>query len=182
MKNFLGLKKLTVRELCTLGLLTALTVVLAIYCTFRIGNAIKIPLKFITVFLTSVSFGPLWGGIVAAIGDILNSVLVPVGAPLPQITVIEFLYGFIFGLFFYNKQKNYFTRTLLCSLILSIIDITVVSFILTTVGYFPSFAVAVSVRFTATIIKFAVYILVLLFFKKHLNNFERQINKWKKIL
>ncbi len=177
MKNFLGLKKLTVRELCILGLLTALTVVLAIYCTFRIGNAIKIPLKFITVFLTSVTFGPLWGGVIAAIGDILNSTLFPVGAPLPQITVVEFIYGFVFGLFFYRKDNRYITKTLLCSLLLCIIDITIVSYILTSVNYFPDFATAMVIRFPATAIKFLVYILVLIFLKKYLKVFERLINK-----
>ena len=177
MKNFLGLKKLNVRELCVLGLLTALTVVLAICCTFRIGNAIKIPLKFITVFLTSVAFGPVWGGIVAALGDILNSVLVPVGAPLPQITIIEFVYGFIFGLFFYRYSSKYFLKTIICSLILCVIDISVVSYILTSVGYFPALTVAITTRATATIIKFFVYILTLLFLKKYLNTFERLINK-----
>ena len=177
MKNFLGLKKLTVRELCVLGLLTALTVVLAIYCTFRIGNAIKIPLKFITIFITSMTFGPLWGGIVAALGDILNAVLVPVGVPLPQITVIEFIYGFIFGVFFYKKHNNYIVRTVICAAVLCIIDILVVSYILTGVNYFPDYLTALTIRFPATVFKFIVYIIVLIFLKKYVKHYERLIKR-----
>lgn len=177
MKNFLGLKKLTVRELCVLGLLTALTVILAIYCTFRIGNTIKIPLKFITIFLTSVAFGPVWSGIVATVGDILNSTLFPVGAPLPQITAVEFLYGFIFGMFFYRTKKNYVAKTFICSIVLCLIDILIVSYILTTVNYFPTYITAITIRLPATGVKFVVYILVLLFLKKYINLFERLIKK-----
>lgn len=177
MKNFLGLRKITVRELTVLGMLTAITVILAIFCTFRIGNAIKIPIKFITVFITASIFGPIWGGIVGALGDVLNSFLVPVGAPIPLITLIEFIYGFIFGLFFYNNSKNYFIKTVICSAILSIIDILAVSLILTYVGYFSLFSVAVAVRLPVTIIKFAIYIIVILLFKNKLNFIGRLIKK-----
>ena len=99
-KNKLGLEKLTAKKLCILAMLTALTVVLAVYGTFRIGNVIKIPTKFITVFISAALYGPIWGGVVAAIGDLLNSFLMPVGPWLPQITIVEFLCGFMFGLFF----------------------------------------------------------------------------------
>ncbi len=171
-------RKITVKKLCVLSMLTALTVILAIFCTFRIGNAIKIPFKFITVFITAAVYGPLWGGVVGALGDLLNSLLVPVGAPLPQITAVEFLYGIIFGLFFYKKQgKTYFINTVLCAFVMTIIDLTLVSYILTSVGYFASFTVAVSIRLSASVIKFFMYILVCILMKKYITSFERLINK-----
>ncbi len=171
-------RKITVKKLCVLSMLTALTVILAIFCTFRIGNAIKIPFKFVTVFITASVYGPIWGGVVGALGDLLNSVLVPVGPPLPQITAVEFLYGVIFGLFFYKKQgKIYYINTVICAFVLTIIDITLVSYILTQVGYFSSFTVAVSIRFSASVIKFLMYIIVCVLLKKYITSFERLINK-----
>lgn len=177
MKNFLGLRKITVHELCFLGLLTALTVIFAVFFTLRIGNAIKIPLKFITVFITAVTFGPIWGGIVGALGDILNAVLVPVGAPIPLITIIEFAYGFIFGIFFYADRKKYLLKTIICSLILTLIDIFAVSLILTSAGYFPDYYIAVTVRLPASILKFVIYIITILFLKKYLSFLEGRIKK-----
>ncbi len=178
MKKISGIEKLNVKKLCILAMLTAITVILAIFCTFRIGNAIKIPFKFITVFITGAIFGPVWGGVVGALGDILNSVLVPVGAPLPQITAVEFIYGFLFGLLLYKKDgKRYYVNTVICAFIMTVIDIVVVSYILTSVGYFPSFTVAVSVRFIASVIKFFMYIIVCILLKKHITLFERLINK-----
>ncbi len=178
-KGFIFMKnKISVKKISVLAMLTALTVILAIFCTLRVGNAIKVPFKFITVFITAAMYGPLWGGVVGALGDILNSVLVPVGAPLPQITAVEFLYGFLFGVFFYKKQdKGYYINTVICAFVLTIIDITLMSYILTSVGYFPSFSVAVTVRFSASVIKFFMYIIVCILLKKHLVTFERLINK-----
>ena len=100
MKNF------TVKKTATLGILIAITVLLAIYMTFRVGNQIKIPMKFITIFITGALYGPLSAGIVAAISDLLNAFLVPVGPPLLQITLIEFIGGVVFGLFFYKTKNN----------------------------------------------------------------------------
>lgn len=177
-KRVLGLEKLTVKKLCVLAMLTALTAVLAIYCTFRVGTLIKIPLKFITVFISAALFGPVWGGVVALLGDILNAFLMPVGVFLPQVSAVEFLYGFIFGLFFYKKYaKGYALNTVLCALVLTLIDLLLMSYLLTQVGIFASFTAAVALRFAASVIKFALYILVCLLLKKYLASFERLMNK-----
>ena len=98
--------KLSVKDLCFLAMLTAITVILALFATIRIGNMIKIPLKFISVFITGVFFGPVWAGVSAAIGDLMNSLLMPVGPFMPQIMMVEFLNGFAFGLFMYNSHEN----------------------------------------------------------------------------
>ena len=181
-KKRLGLEKLNARKLCVLAMLTALTVLLAVYGTFRIGNMIKIPTKFVTVFIAAALYGPIWGGVVAALGDLLNAFLVPVGPWLPQITAVEFLYGFIFGLFFFTEhaktyEKNYLLRTILCALTLTFIDIFPMSWILTTVGYFPSVGAAIVLRIYASVIKLALYIVVCLLLKRYLKSFERLIHK-----
>ena len=152
-------KKSAVRKLCLLSMLTAITVILAIYATFRVGNQIKIAMKFVTVFITGAVFGPLAAGIVAAVSDVLNAVLVPVGPLLPQITAVEFLYGVIFGLAFYKAKNNkaYYLRAFLCSLAQFLISITLMSYILTRVGYFPSFYAAVTIRMPAALLTFAVH-------------------------
>ena len=89
---------LKVRDICILGLLMAITTLLSVFCTFRLGTVVKIPLKFISVFMTAILYGPLYGGLVAAIGDIMNCILAPSGPIIPQITVIEFISGFTFGI------------------------------------------------------------------------------------
>lgn len=144
----------SVKKVCALGLLTAITIILAMFCTFRVGNFIKIPFKFISIFVTAAAFGPFWGGTVAAIGDIFNAAFT-VGIN-PIITVVEFLCGFVYGVLFYKrpfKGKGYILRVLLCTVIMFLIDIFITSYILTSMGIFPSYSLAIAARFLAGILK-----------------------------
>lgn len=166
--------KITLKKLCILSLMTAITAILSIYCTFRIGNAIKIPFKFISVFLTAVIFGPFWSGTIAVLGDILNVFLAPSGPWIPMITAIEFLSGAVFGILFYKRSyetKSYFLRTLLCCIILFITDMFLSSSVLTSIGYFPTFTTALIVRFPAGIIKVFIQGIFIIVSKEYIKRF-----------
>ena len=179
MKNLLenlGIRRYGLREMCVMALLTAITVLLAIYATFRVGNAIKVPMKFVSVFVTGVFFGPLPAALVGFLGDILNAFLVPVGPPLPQISLIEFISGFIYGLCFYKRTKfsrAYVAAVIFCVLAQGLLDIFVTSFALYGVGYFPSYTVAMTVRFPATILKGVIQSVVLAAGASYLPAFEK---------
>ena len=99
-------KRFGVKKLCVLGMLCALTVVLGFYATWRIGSAIKISLKFCPVFVSGCLFGPLLGGVVGTVSDIASFIANPAGGFLPLITIAEFLYGVVYGLFFYNRKHS----------------------------------------------------------------------------
>ena len=167
-KVVLFMKKISTKNLCLMGIFTAITVILGIYATFRIGNQIKIPAKFISVFVTGTVFGPLAGGLVAAVADFLNSVLVPVGPPLPQITLVEFICGAVYGLCFYKVTDNwfYYLRAVLCAILQFAISMTIMSFILADVGYFASFGAACAIRFPAAVISFVIQLAVMCIMKK----------------
>ena len=178
MKNLLIPQKLNLRQLCALALLTAITVILAVFCTIRVGSAIKIPLKFISVFLTAVIFGPWYAGLSAALGDILNLMLAPSGAPLPLLTVLEFLSGFIFGIFFYkNAEKSYFLRVLICTFLLFLSDMFLTTAVLTHAEYFPTFWVGFTTRIIAGVIKWAMQFAVLMLFKRHICRLKKITQK-----
>jgi len=156
MKNIFKFPKFSVYSLCALAMLTAITAILAIFCTFRIGDAIKIPMKFISVFISAAIFGPWLGGLCGAVGDILNLMLAPSGAPLPLLTVLEFFVGFVYGVFFYNCQsssRNYIMRCILRMVIVFLSDMILSTAVLLHAGYFPNFESAVIIRLPAGIIK-----------------------------
>ena len=148
--------------MCILAILTALSLILALCATFRVGNQIKISFKFIPVFIAGALYGPVAAGLAAAAGDIINTFLIPVGPWLPQITAIEFIYGALFGLFFYNAKPNraYYVRALLCALTTFFISITVMTYILVNVGYLPSFWAGAAIRLPAVLLTAAVHIAV----------------------
>lgn len=183
MKNlceFLGIKRLSVKELCELALLTAITTLLAIYATFRIGNSVKIPLKFISVFATGALFGPVFAGLTGFLGDLLNALLVPVGAYLPQLGFVEFVSGFIYGLFFYkryNFSRFYVVRLILCVIAQALLDIFVTTYFLTAAGYFPTFIAAIPIRLPATLVKMLVQSVVIFAGASYLPVFAKQVRK-----
>ena len=113
-KKILGIYRPDVRKLALIGMLTALTAVIGMYCTLRIGTGIKISFKFISVYVLSSMFGPLWGGLSCVFSDIISYAVNPVAAFLPMITFCEFLYGFTDGLFYYNKKVS-IPKIIICS-------------------------------------------------------------------
>lgn len=95
------------RKLVMLALLTALTIVLARFLAFQI-QILRISLEFIPILIAAILFGPLAGGIVGAVADVLGYVIKPMGTFFPGFTISAFTTGFIYGLFFHKKQITWF--------------------------------------------------------------------------
>ena len=66
---------------------------------------LKIGLGVLPVIVTAVLYGPLYGGTVGALTDLLQALIFPKGAYMPWFTVIGALFGVIPGLFFMKGQK-----------------------------------------------------------------------------
>lgn len=168
---------LTSKNLCTLGLLTAITALLSIFCTFRIGTVVKIPLKFISVFVTGSFFGPIFAGLNALIGDILNCLLAPSGPFIPQITFIEFISGTVYGFFFFKQdlsKKSYIIRTALCVLVQFAIDMGLTTALFSYgLGWYPSFMAAFAARISAGVIKPLIQASVLLASRKYIDRLRQ---------
>ena len=93
------------RILVFLSLLIAMDIVLTRYLSFQI-DTIRISLGFVPHSFSSMLFGPLIGGIGAALGDILGMIIAPKGAYFPGFTISALLSGMIYGLFLYRKPKT----------------------------------------------------------------------------
>lgn len=123
--NFWNLKrifyfpKLTTKDLCVVGLLIAITVVLSMVSGYlRIGNISKLSISFVSVFIAAYLYGGFMGAFVATVADIISCFINPVGPLMIQITLIEFLFGFIYGIFFYKTNMKRFVPYLLaCDII-----------------------------------------------------------------
>ena len=173
-----GCKINTVKELCTLSVLISIAVVLAIYGTVRIGAGIKVSFKFIPVFIAAAIFGPIWGGAVGAIADVIAFFVNPVGGVfLPQITFVEFLYGFVFGLFFFNASFGKNAKVILKVVVCVLVQIVFLNLGLT--SYFlmglmnMSFEALVTLRAVSALISLTLQIVVLIFMARYLPSFKR---------
>lgn len=106
--------KLDTRRVVLLAILVALQLVLA---RFAIPLVIfRISFGFIVTALMGWWFGPLWAGIAAVIGDLINSLMIGVpGGYFPGFTLSAFLGAFIYGCYFY-RQKITWLRVILAVL------------------------------------------------------------------
>ena len=84
-------------NLAIIAMLTALLVVLALYCTIK-TQALKITLDFIPVMIAAKLYGAKGAGLVAGMGDIIGYICHPTGAWFPPITLTAVITGVVFGL------------------------------------------------------------------------------------
>ena len=94
------LKNVTTIAVC--GLLIALNAVFGLL-TIVISNILQIRFSFLTIAASGMLYGPVVGGMVGAVGDIVNYMLRPSGPFFPGFTLNAILSGFIYGLILYKK-------------------------------------------------------------------------------
>ncbi len=154
------------KKLCIVSMLIALSVVLGTYLTIRIGGGIKITFKFITVFISAYLFGPLTGGAVGIISDIIAYLLSPTGAFLPQVSAVEFIYGYIFGIMFYKKDISIFKIVICAVLQMLVINLFGTSYVLK--AFFGNkYSAAIITRLPTAVLNAAIQIALLLILRKN---------------
>ena len=171
--------KLTVKQLCTIAMLIALTAVLScIAGNLRIGNAVKFSVSFVSVYVSGALFGPVWGGFVGAAADVISHFANPVGAYLWQLTLIELVYGALYGVFFWRsrrkKIKTPALSVLLCVLIQFLINVFLKTYILKDLGFMGdlSFAACILTRLLSCLFMVALqFVTVYVIEKRYIDKF-----------
>ena len=92
---------MSVKAVSAVGILVAMEVILARF-SIHTWN-LKIGFSFVPIVVAAIFYGPIAGGLVGAIGDVVSAVLFPVGAYFPGFTLTAFLTGMVFGWFFQKK-------------------------------------------------------------------------------
>ena len=91
--------KISSREITTMGLLIALSIILTRILSLRIAiggvEGVRIGLGKLPIILGGILFGPLIGGLIGAFSDLLGYFIIPMGPYLPQITLTYALSGII---------------------------------------------------------------------------------------
>ena len=93
--------KMNVKSVSVIGILVAMEIILARF-SIHTWN-LKIGFSFVPIVVAAILYGPIAGGLVGAIGDVISAILFPVGAYFPGFTLTAFLTGAVFGWFFRKK-------------------------------------------------------------------------------
>lgn len=111
------------KKIAMMGMLLAAQVVAGKFFSIKLP-LVTIGFIFLPLAITSILYGPLWGGIAGVLGDFLVAILSPWGY-FPPMATTAFLSGAIYGLFLYRKPITLkrvtlcvITESLLCSVLL----------------------------------------------------------------
>lgn len=99
------MKKLNIRMIAYLGMLTALGVVLAALRPVSLWN-FRISFTFLPIAAAGMLFGPVSAGVVGALSDVLGAFLFPAGTFFPGYTLTAFVNGLCWGLPFLHKKRT----------------------------------------------------------------------------
>lgn len=87
--------KISARSVSMIGILVAMEIVLERFAIHTWN--VKIGFSFAPIVVAAILYGPVAGGLVAAMGDVISAFLFPVGAYFPGFTLTAFLTGAVFG-------------------------------------------------------------------------------------
>ena len=97
---------ITTRKLAISALLMTADIILTRLIAFN-TPIMKIGLGFTAVALCEMIYGPWWAALVAALADLLGSLLFPTGAYFPGFTLTAACTGLLFGLLLYRKEPSW---------------------------------------------------------------------------
>lgn len=89
------------------ALLIALDIIFTRFLSIQ-TQFLRIGFGLLPIAVAGIAFGPAWGGVCGAVGDILGMLIYPSGAYFPGFTLTAALTGVVFGFFLYKKRS--FTR------------------------------------------------------------------------
>lgn len=111
-----------VQNLTIAAMLLALNILLFFFFSIKITDSIRFSFSYLPIAASGSMFGPVVGGIVAAVGDIMNFILKPTGAYFPGFTLNALLSGMIYGFVLY-KQPVSIKRTVVARFIVVVMEL-----------------------------------------------------------
>lgn len=151
------------------GLLIALSVVLTRFLNMPIQIAgiqgARLNLGFIPIILAGMLLGPLYGGIVGSVADILGYLINPMGAVFfPGFTLTSATVGVLPILISYKFKKKLFFMVV--SILITVITATILNTIWLSILYHLEFKIIIIPRLIIGLIMFPIYTFFVVYLKK----------------
>lgn len=143
-----------IKILTTTALLVAIATIFGFF-KLPVNNFIEIRFAYLPIACAGMFFGPVIGGLVGILSDLLGFFVRPTGPFFPGFTISSMASGIVFGLFFYKKKL-----TLPRVIVGNLAETAVVSFVLNTINlmilYGNPFWVVFSSRLLKTAVQFPI--------------------------
>lgn len=159
------------KKIIITALLIAAFVILDRYLSINI-QIIAINLSVIAIMLAGIILGPKYSVIVAVVGDLIGSLLLPFGPYFVGFTINVAISGLIFGIFLYknpNKKNKFFVAKAIISNILVFLIVNVcLNALCLNILYKKAFIYYLGVRITAQLMVLPINIILILILNKTL--------------
>ncbi len=148
-----------VKTLTTVSMLLAVAVVLGFF-KIPITELIELRFQFLPITVGSMLYGPIVGGVLGGLTDILAYLVKPTGVFFPGFTFSSILAGVIYGFFFHKKKislprviAGVFVETVICSILLNSLFLSIL--------YGTPFWTVIVSRLLKTVIMFPINVALL---------------------
>lgn len=159
------MKQKSVQKLVIIALLIALNVVLSRIVSIKALN-FKISITFITIVLAAYLYGYFGAIIVAFFGDLIGSLLFPIGPYNPLLSFTAVLSGIIYAYFFKKEMSK---KNIICACFINRFIVSmIINTIIISIMYNLSFKATLLTRFYQAIIMFILEVLVLFVSSKYI--------------
>lgn len=154
-KNKSSKKKSQLTILVSVALLVAINVILTRFLSIN-TTFLRIGFGFLPVAIAGIAFGPVWGLLCGAVGDVLGMMIFPSGEFFPGFTLTAILTGLVFGLFLgkkYTLARNIISCCIVCLLLNLCLDTLWLS-----IMYGEAFVVLLPARIIKSVINIPIYV------------------------
>ncbi len=152
-------KIIMVRKTVYLAMFIAITCVLSRFLSIQLPF-LKITFSFIPIALAGMIFGPVYGGVVAGLEDLIGAILFPTAAFFPGFTLSAALVGIIYGLVLYKKPKTT-ARFVVANAIIAIVIHIVLNTLWLVIMYDKGFIALASTRIIKALIMIPIEVIML---------------------
>ncbi|KYK03781.1 hypothetical protein Lpl43_09900 [Lactiplantibacillus plantarum] len=164
-KNVFQLPKMNLLVLTTSAFLLALDVILY---KIAIGPAyFQLSFGFLSMACIGYLYGPIWGGLLEMISDILSFTIFGSGVFQIAFLLTAFLGGFIDGLFLYRKSVNWLSVVMTQILVMIFVSLMMDSWLIS-VLFGTNFKVLLLGRLARVIIQIPLQVIAIFYFIKAL--------------
>lgn len=163
------MKQKGVQKLVVIALLIALNIVLSRFVSIKALN-FKISLTFITIVVAAYLYGYFGSIIVAFFGDLVGSLLFPIGPYNPLLSLSAVLSAIVYAYFFRREMNK---KNIVCACFINRFVVSmIINTIIISIMYNLSFEATLITRFYQAIIMFIVEVLVLFVTSKYIERLK----------
>ena len=159
-RDEMDIKKVSVvKKVVYMAMFIAITDVLSRFLSIQLPF-LKFTFSFIPIALAAMIFGPVYGGLVAGIEDLIGAMLFPTAAFFPGFTLSAALVGVIYGLVLYKKPKTT-TRFIIANTIIAVGVNIILNTLWLVIMYNKGFIALASTRIIKALIMIPVEVIML---------------------